>query len=282
MALKTAHAGHGGVDPGSLGNGYTEAAVARLYCNDLVKLTGAVNCTDDTAVSVNDNLAKIVNKVNANAVDNDWNVSIHLNAFKDPSATGVEVFAFGGDAAGMAKAAEISAKLASIYGLVNRGAKDGSGLYVIRNTKGHTLLIELGFISNSNDIKQIIEKRPQAVKAIAECFGYSGGTITPNPAPVPTTKAPTPAKPTPGKYIREYNETGTMEAFEPNWIKRTPTKAAPILEWQSTGQKIKYHKVLWNDGIVWLQINYGGGGQAYVAYADANGTGFGRKYGKCY
>lgn len=82
-------------------------------------------------------------------------------------------------------------------------------------------------------------------------------------------------------WAREYNETGTMYATEANWIKRTPTKAAAIMEWQSIGQPIKYHKVLWNDGIIWLQLNYGGGGQAYVAYADANGTGFGRKYGYC-
>lgn len=83
------------------------------------------------------------------------------------------------------------------------------------------------------------------------------------------------------KYAREYNENGTMYATEANWVKRTPTKAAPIIEWQSVGQGIKYHKVVWSDGIVWLQFNYGGGGQAFVAYADANGTGFGRKYGYC-
>lgn len=183
VKLNIVHAGHGGVDPGAVGNGYTEAAVARLYSNDLVKLTGAIDATDNTATSVSDNLSKIVNNVNRHATDNSWNVSIHLNA-ATPAATGVEVFYYGGDAEGASKAAEISAKLAQVYGIPNRGAKDGSGLYVLRNTKGHALLIELGFISNSNDIKMIIERRPQAVAAIASCFEVTGN-VAPPTAPQP-------------------------------------------------------------------------------------------------
>lgn len=278
MALKTVHAGHGGVDPGAVGNGHREADVARLYSKDLVALTGAIDATDNSAVSVNDNLNKIKANVNRVSGDNDWNISIHLNA-ATPAATGVEVFAYGSDKEGMAKAAEISAKLAAIYGIPNRGAKDGSGLFVINSTKGHMLLIELGFISNSNDLNQILNKRPQAVQAIASSFGVTGSVPTPTPTPTP--KPPVVTPPKPSGYAREYNENGTMYATEANWVKRTPTKAAPIIEWQSVGQGIKYHKVVWSDGIVWLQFNYGGGGQAFVAYADAVGTGFGRKYGYC-
>lgn len=180
MVLNTSHAGHGGVDPGAVGNGHKEADIARLYNNDLVALTGARNATDDSATSVNDNLSKITRNVNQGAKNSDWHVSIHLNA-ATPAATGVEVFADGSDKEAMAKAAEISAKLAKIYGIPNRGAKDGSGLYVIRNTVGHMLLIELGFISNANDVAQVLNKRPQAVKAIAESFGYSTGTPAPTP-----------------------------------------------------------------------------------------------------
>lgn len=187
MALKTVHAGHGGVDPGAVGNGHREADVARLYSKDLVALTGAIDATDNSAVSVNDNLNKIKANVNRVSGDNDWNISIHLNA-ATPAATGVEVFAYGSDKEGMAKAAEISAKLAAIYGIPNRGAKDGSGLFVINSTKGHMLLIELGFISNSNDLNQILNKRPQAVQAIASSFGVTGSVPTPTPTPNPPTK----------------------------------------------------------------------------------------------
>lgn len=98
--------------------------------------------------------------------------------------------------------------------------------------------------------------------------------------PQPSAPKPSPA-PVPTPYARAYDETGEMEAWERNWVKRTPTKGAPILEYQETGQKVFYHKVVWSDGLVWLQINYWAGGQAFVAYADAVGTGFGRKYGIC-
>ena len=114
MTIKTTHAGHGGIDPGAVGNGYKEADVARLHNAKILQLTGAINATDDSAVSVPDNLAKIVAKVNAVSGNDDWNLSIHLNA-ATPAATGVEVFAYSSDSSGMAKAAEISAKLANVY-----------------------------------------------------------------------------------------------------------------------------------------------------------------------
>ena len=173
MTIKTAHAGHGGIDPGAIGNGHKEADVARLYCSKLIQLTGAINATDDSAVSVNDNLNKIAANVNSVSGNDDWNISIHLNA-ATPSATGVEVFAFSQDSAGMAKAAEISDKLASIYNIPNRGAKVGDGLFVINNTRGHMLLIELGFISNENDLNQVLNKIDEACNVIVKSFGYSG------------------------------------------------------------------------------------------------------------
>lgn len=100
-------------------------------------------------------------------------------------------------------------------------------------------------------------------------------------APQPNVPAPSNPAPSPSPYARAYDEDGIMKATERNWIKRTPTQGAPIMEYQEVGQDIYYHKVVWSDGLVWLQINSAKGGQAFVAYADANGTGFGRKYGVC-
>lgn len=181
----TSHAGHGGVDPGAVGNGHREADIARLYNDEYCKLTGAFNATDNAAKSVNENLSNIVNNVNRNSGEADWNLSWHLNA-ASPAATGSEVFYFGNDPAARQKAAAISAKLAQIYGIPDRGAKDGSGLYVIRNTKGHMLLIELGFISNANDVNQILNKRSEAVRAVANIMGYNVQATNPTPSPKPT------------------------------------------------------------------------------------------------
>ncbi|MGX7417825.1 peptidoglycan recognition protein family protein [Carnobacterium gallinarum] len=103
-----------------------------------------------------------------------------------------------------------------------------------------------------------------------------GGQSLPNP----NQEKPTPA---PNGFSYEKLESGFMYSTEDNWVKRTPTKNAPILEWHKNGNSpIRYHKIVWNDGLVWLQLDYWAGGQAYVAYADAgpNNT-FGRKYGYC-
>lgn len=183
--VNTSHAGHGGVDPGAVGNGYREADIARLYNTEYCQLTGAINATDDTAVSVNDNLNKIVQNVNRHADGNSWSLSWHLNA-ASPAATGVEVFYYAPDNAAKAKAEAISAKLASIYGIPNRGAKPSPNFYVISNTAGHMLLIELGFITNANDVKQVLNKRSEAVRAVAAIMGYIVATPSPKP-PVAST-----------------------------------------------------------------------------------------------
>ncbi|TFJ36732.1 Ply protein, partial [Carnobacterium divergens] len=60
-AITTSHAGHGGVDPGAVSGQYREADIARMINNQIVAKSGAVDATDNSAISVNDNLSKIVN-----------------------------------------------------------------------------------------------------------------------------------------------------------------------------------------------------------------------------
>lgn len=180
--IKTVHGGHGGkndFDPGAVSAYGREVDMAREISQLILNRTGAVNTSDSVGTTVNQNLANIAQNINRVANDSDWNLSIHMNS-ATPSATGVEVFAFGGDPAGMAKASQISKAIANVLGIPDRGAKDGSGLYVIRNTKGHTLLIEVGFVSNANDVAQIRAKKEQVADAIVACF--SGGSA---PAPKP-------------------------------------------------------------------------------------------------
>lgn len=178
MGIATIHAGHGGIDPGAIGNGRREADIARLYSNTLVHMTGAFDATDNSARSVNENLANIVRNVES-FKGSGYDISLHMNA-ATPQATGVEVFAFGNDRAAMAMAGKISADLARIYGIPNRGAKDGSGLYVIRNTTRPMLLIELGFITNANDLKQVVDKITPACESIVRNLG---GTVKPPVTP---------------------------------------------------------------------------------------------------
>lgn len=80
----------------------------------------------------------------------DWLISIHLNAFAQPTATGVEVLYKNHHD----KAVKLSNLIAQKTGLRNRGAKVRSDLGVL-NGFTNSLLLECGFITNPNDLKVI-------------------------------------------------------------------------------------------------------------------------------
>lgn len=75
-------------------------------------------------------------------------ISIHLNA---GGGEGVECFTWRGEKT--PTAANICNNIAAI-GYKNRGVKDGSHLYVIRNTKAPAVLVECCFVDNKNDVNK--------------------------------------------------------------------------------------------------------------------------------
>ncbi|EJP6471262.1 N-acetylmuramoyl-L-alanine amidase [Clostridium botulinum] len=107
-----------------------------------------IKCYKDTCTSLQDSLSYRTNIANNNNVD--LYVSIHFNAFNG-SAYGTEIFTYGGN-----KFREATSVLNNIVslGYTNRGIKDGSNLYVIRNTKSKAMLIECCFCDNSGDMNR--------------------------------------------------------------------------------------------------------------------------------
>lgn len=101
------------------------------------------DCTVDSATSQNDYLKHTVKL--ANSVDTDLFISIHCNA---GGGTGTEVYTYKGKK--LDKAVHVCYELSSL-GFKNRGIKDGSKLYVVKNTKAPALLIELFFLDNKTD-----------------------------------------------------------------------------------------------------------------------------------
>ena len=81
----------------------------------------------------------------ANNEQADLFISIHLNA---GGGSGCEAYTWKGQQVAQAvKACSFLKKL----GFKNRGVKDGSGLYVIKNTKCTAILIEVCFVDNTAD-----------------------------------------------------------------------------------------------------------------------------------
>ncbi|NEO25627.1 MAG: cell wall hydrolase [Kamptonema sp. SIO4C4] len=125
-----------------------------------------VNCTPRWASSVFDSLRKRVSTANATGVD--IYVSIHFNAFNG-RANGSEIYAV--SAAGRRIAQPVLQEIINL-GFYNRGVRDGSHLYVLKNTLMPAILIEGCFIDSRMDMNRY--NTPAMVRAIVK--GLTGQT----------------------------------------------------------------------------------------------------------
>ncbi len=153
-------AGHGGSDAGASGMyGVREkdwTLKTSLACADYLRKAGAnviMTRTSDTYPTLQDR-AELSNRKGA-----DFFCSIHYNKGGNPinpdneeySGTGVEVYKGEGDLAARA-ARNVLNSILQGFDLKNRGVKDGTHLYVIRNTDAPAILVEGGFLSNRKEI----------------------------------------------------------------------------------------------------------------------------------
>lgn len=121
-----------------------------------------------TPMSVTDSLQKrcdISNNANAK-----YFVSIHANSFDDTSANGTETLYYTGNAEGEKLASAIQNSIVKEVGTYDRGLKDGSWLYVAKNTNAPAVLTELGFLTNPDDAAKLRsdEYQQKFAQAIAD------------------------------------------------------------------------------------------------------------------
>ena len=187
-------AGHGGTDPGAVGNGLKEKDInlnILLACKNELKRHGVtVICS-----RISDEDDRVGDEVKeANDSGADVAVSFHTNA---GGGDGSESFYYGTSSKGKTLA-ELCEKYTKSIGQNSRGTKNGSHLYFIKRTKMPAVLCECAFIDNIDDV-QIIDTLDEQkafgvayAKAILEYLGIS--YINPNPAPAPVPQeAPIPA-----------------------------------------------------------------------------------------
>lgn len=140
------NAGHTKLGTGTGASKYlNESTETRKIAYDLMKLLADSKHEVIPAVfdrSAN-NLKEAVTLANNEQAD--LFISIHLNA---GGGSGCEAYTWKGQQVAQAvKACSYLKKL----GFKNRGVKDGSGLYVIKNTKCTAILIEVCFVDNTAD-----------------------------------------------------------------------------------------------------------------------------------
>jgi N-acetylmuramoyl-L-alanine amidase len=143
---------------------------------------------DNTSTSQNQNLNTIVNYHNAQTRDLD--VSVHFNAYQTTSKPmGVEVLY----TTQSALASELSAAMASVLGLPNRGGKYRSDLFFLNSTEEPAILIETCFVDSSADEAAYLDK----FEAVCQCIAEVVGNITIGEGPPETEPPPTEPPPQP-------------------------------------------------------------------------------------
>ena len=123
-----------------------------------------IDCTDDYAGSVSENLSTICSLANAQPLD--MFVSLHFNA---GGGKGTEVFTVG--AKDVACAGHIKDALVCL-GFKDRGIKDGSHLYVVRRTNAPAVLVEVCFVDS--DDAELYKSMGAEKVAKTICYAIAG------------------------------------------------------------------------------------------------------------
>lgn len=161
IILDAGHMGNiSGLDGGAYGSGYCEATEVLNQTLEIGKILERhglrVLYTRKSAIR-NELSDKVNTEHNAGGNTNErLFISFHLNAFNG-SAYGTEVFAIQGGVGNQLANILLSATVNTL-GTTNRGFKNGSNLYVIRNTYCPACLVETCFIDNRNDMNKYKSK----------------------------------------------------------------------------------------------------------------------------
>lgn len=153
-------AGHvDNTDPGAVANNTTEhAEVKRLALYIMEKLPTLPEFSGYTfdLVPTNKTLTEKIAYINATATNKDYAVSLHMNS-ATASATGIQTYYLTESQSSRTLASRLQSGLVSILGLRDRGifgdtTNRHGRLGFVRDTVTTSFLLELGFITNINDL----------------------------------------------------------------------------------------------------------------------------------
>lgn len=167
-------AGHGGSDPGSIGNGLKESHVTLQVAKKVEKALEKRN-VKVFMTRKNDTYVGLQERVNlASKAKVDTFVSIHTNSFSSSSANGTETYYSLARASTKVSdskqlATFIQNRLYKALGTTNRGVKTAN--FAVLRTTFPSTLVELAFISNKSDAAKLGSEEYQQIAADAIADG---------------------------------------------------------------------------------------------------------------
>lgn len=168
--INPGHAPNGNPDPGAVNcyNGLRECDVAARVGGLLEQYLNAAG-VQVTNVVQDDSLRMIVDIANASGAD--LFVSIHCNAAANPQANGTETWHYYNSRKGRQLAECIQNQIVNALNTTDRGIKGAqpgtNGLYVLTHTDAIAVLVELAFISNTDDCLLLQQNQDCFARAIA-------------------------------------------------------------------------------------------------------------------
>ena len=161
--------GHGGSDPGAVGNGLRECDMnldMSLRARDLFNADGGWTIIMTRTTDVYVSLAGRTDYANNNGADRF--ICVHCNSFSDSSANGTETYCHpSGSSNSFDLRNKVQAEMVSHMGTTNRGNKTAT-FYVLSYTNMPSILTEVAFISNPTDAGKLgnAAYRQEAARAI--------------------------------------------------------------------------------------------------------------------
>ena len=160
-------AGHGGRDVGAIKGNYKEKDINLAIVLKLKELLDEDKSIRAYYTRLDDSNPSLKDRVGlANDVGADVFLSVHnnsLSGFGSSFTNGTQVLYYASDPTGNSKTfAEICLdKVCSYLGNVNRGLVNGDDILIIHNSKAPVALVEVGFISQNDDLKKLIDEKYQ-------------------------------------------------------------------------------------------------------------------------
>ena len=160
--------GHGGIDPGAVGEFSEEKNIVLSMANILKELLQMQGF--DTRLTRRDDI-KPSWPDRVKSKEEDLFVSLHCNAVAAQNVKGISNYHYPGSETGEKLAHAIQENLMSAFDTRNKGVKE-KYWYVLRNTKCPAVLVETGFISNPKEEEKLnrFSYQVKAMLAIVEAI----------------------------------------------------------------------------------------------------------------